>query len=898
MMQDEESDKNTNKGQIESAQDEIEHNDELEAVEIEDNSNDNKLQDEIEVMEQALTKTGKGDLKKLKTAIKLPNEFELSGPSCNTDVTGDDVSKVEKQEISCECEQPTGTGGAVPVVLSLDLECPGQQSLKGISSDEPVKGYDDKSSTLSVEIRSDKESAENETLIREITSENTSSVIITPPPKQSTISNDSIFEINCNTSSENSTRVPETQQFAAADSSFVIEYAVSYLNAKVSSTNINLASLESLAKNESLSSGSNLVESKLKNDLVTPTGSRNTSVKIRKAAPNKVNPDLSGSTLVRPATALALKRELKDSANLLSYRNGVLRNTLRPKDNLPPIKKTVDIPTPNRGYKNAHSSDSVRPYTSSSSYGGCLKKGISSTAQSAEDKISRRNGEGTLKRPSMIPKPRTPTPNAPKGPPSSKIDLQRKDKPSDYNLVPKIEPGRRTGNASETGKRRTVENETAKQNEELSKSSQSVSGTPDAMTIHEKMVGLQERLKATTTMIRKRMGMNSIALPALTDNGNIIKDDPTLRPKRSSEPALPKTASATLKDLYKNIFEMKAATMRLSDATTMVSQKEHIEKLLMNITEIQRIADRMLDSEGSASQLNEPGAKDATIKSNKSKENKICIKFTQLKDKQRRKEDEASNQSDDGCKSSPGTTTDLEVSAIENVKTEASLKETDSMDGIFIPSQEPFIHNIEEEDESNGLDITITFPELNNLLSDQNESHLSVCLSDISAEALRQLKRCPKDFTLRMDFIQGKVHFQSGKSPANNFSIGPDLKFIENPVDNVDDKKSDIISIKPSTECSYGSQLISVENRDEHVTSYKSLKSTDSELFNVADLPFLYRDVTLGTVTRSCMTLRNDPMMSMSIVARTFFKSMPQIPSLTYIQEANQLENGSRLAEI
>ncbi|CAH1968793.1 unnamed protein product [Acanthoscelides obtectus] len=834
MMQDEESDKNTNKGQIESAQDEIEHNDELEAVEIEDNSNDNKLQDEIEVMEQALTKTGKGDLKKLKTAIKLPNEFELSGPSCNTDVTGDDVSKVEKQEISCECEQPTGTGGAVPVVLSLDLECPGQQSLKGISSDEPVKGYDDKSSTLSVEIRSDKESAENETLIREITSENTSSVIITPPPKQSTISNDSIFEINCNTSSENSTRVPETQQFAAADSSFVIEYAVSYLNAKVSSTNINLASLESLAKNESLSSGSNLVESKLKNDLVTPTGSRNTSVKIRKAAPNKVNPDLSGSTLVRPATALALKRELKDSANLLSYRNGVLRNTLRPKDNLPPIKKTVDIPTPNRGYKNAHSSDSVRPYTSSSSYGGCLKKGISSTAQSAEDKISRRNGEGTLKRPSMIPKPRTPTPNAPKGPPSSKIDLQRKDKPSDYNLVPKIEPGRRTGNASETGKRRTVENE--------------------------------------------------------TDNGNIIKDDPTLRPKRSSEPALPKTASATLKDLYKNIFEMKAATMRLSDATTMVSQKEHIEKLLMNITEIQRIADRMLDSEGSASQLNEPGAKDATIKSNKSKENKICIKFTQLKDKQRRKEDEASNQSDDGCKSSPGTTTDLEV------KTEASLKETDSMDGIFIPSQEPFIHNIEEEDESNGLDITITFPELNNLLSDQNESHLSVCLSDISAEALRQLKRCPKDFTLRMDFIQGKVHFQSGKSPANNFSIGPDLKFIENPVDNVDDKKSDIISIKPSTECSYGSQLISVENRDEHVTSYKSLKSTDSELFNVADLPFLYRDVTLGTVTRSCMTLRNDPMMSMSIVARTFFKSMPQIPSLTYIQEANQLENGSRLA--
>nr|CAH7762274.1 unnamed protein product [Callosobruchus chinensis] len=781
-MQDEDSDKTTDH-QKETIRDQTEEAYHTVAADpqivIEANTNGNRLHEEIEP----------------KTPIKLPNDLDLSGPSCDKDVVGDDASKVKEQDILCECE----------------------------SANYSTKGDED-SSCLNSDLRSDATSTENERIIiREITSATTSSLIITPPAKQSTISNDSVLEINCN-----SATISETQESGVTNFSFVVESSISSLNVAASASNNNvqedgnLASLESLAKKNSFGKTINS-QSKASNEPETPTNSRNIPLKsvktdknIRKTPLPKIHPDVSGSRLSRPGTAVAPKKDMKTSSNLLSNRNGGVRNTASSKYKLSAIKRTVESPS-----KTAQASG-VRPYTSSSTYGRYIRKEINSSTQraiivpGARNTTNYRDVEGTLKPPSMIPKPRTGSINVQSGCPSSKIDLQRKDKPSDYNL--------------------------AKDTEDRSKSSHSES---DGGSIHSRISVLQSRLKKTTSMIRTRMDTNSILLPDTADHQDSIKDDP--------EPILPKTASATLKDLYKNIFEMKETAMRLSHSTTMVSQKEHMEKLLMDITEIQRIADKLLDSEASSSKINEPevsGSRDATIKSNKSKDNKIVIKFTQLKDKQKKKEEEeASNQSDEGNKGCPGTTTDLETGAIEKVKTENSLKNADSMEGVFIPSQEPFIHNIEEEEESNG---------------------------------------CPKDFTLRMDFVQGKVHFQSGKSPVNNFSIGPDLKFIEYPVD---DKMSDIISIKPSTECSYGSQ-----NRDEHAASYKSLKSTDSELFNVVNWPFLWRDATLGTVTRSCMTLRKERMMSMAIIARQVFKSMPQIPSLTYIQEENDLENGIRLA--
>lgn len=101
------------------------------------------------------------------------------------------------------------------------------------------------------------------------------------------------------------------------------------------------------------------------------------------------------------------------------------------------------------------------------------------------------------------------------------------------------------------------------------------------------------------------------------------------------------------------------------------------------------------------------------------------------------------------------------------------------MYGIFIPSfdEPPQMEDDDDDDDEDGLDITIRFPELEKTLNHEDDSHLSVCFSNISAEALGKLKRCPKDFTLRMDFVQGKMFFQSGRSPANNFSIGSTIYF-------------------------------------------------------------------------------------------------------------------------
>lgn len=102
---------------------------------------------------------------------------------------------------------------------------------------------------------------------------------------------------------------------------------------------------------------------------------------------------------------------------------------------------------------------------------------------------------------------------------------------------------------------------------------------------------------------------------------------------------------------------------------------------------------------------------------------------------------------------------------------------------------------------------------------------------------------------------------------------------------NMDFKKSDLISIKPSTECLYTSQIIPVEGASTK-ESIKLLKSTDSELFNVVSLPYMNRKSY--SATQSCFTFRNirKKLSGESMLAdRFYYKSMPQIPSLTRILE-------------
>nr|XP_023026094.1 muscle M-line assembly protein unc-89-like [Leptinotarsa decemlineata] len=439
--------------------------------------------------------------------------------------------------------------------------------------------------------------------------------------------------------------------------------------------------------------------------------------------------------------------------------------------------------------------------------------------------------------------------------------------------------------------------------------------------ISSRMMGLQERLKATTSMLRRKFEddkkKESKSVKRISDE--ILARQGLMTSTNVSE----RSVTNILDDLLSNISQMKQAASRIETNSPQKTQKEYVEKLFMKISEIQKIADKLSELDRNPAvpenpqsgnklpemdqssvvqesvKMDEPKLSQKATKKSPKKENKIYIKFMQTKD---RSKETKRNVEDTQIDNTEGVQTDLALgskltseslnSQIEETKTqkEIPLKESDSMDGVFIPSCEPPM-NTEEEEETNGLDITITFPEFTSTLSNRPDSHLSVRLSDISAEALRQLKRCPKDFTLRMDFVQGKVLFQSGKSAVNNFSIGPDLKFIENVVDN---KKSDIISIKPSTECSFASQLISVENVNKELGSGRSLRAIDSEIFSVVNMPFIYRNPS--SVTKSCVTFKNDGIFSMAILAGQFVRSMPQIPRLTNIFDDGFIENVNKAA--
>ncbi|KAF7270125.1 hypothetical protein GWI33_016884, partial [Rhynchophorus ferrugineus] len=113
-----------------------------------------------------------------------------------------------------------------------------------------------------------------------------------------------------------------------------------------------------------------------------------------------------------------------------------------------------------------------------------------------------------------------------------------------------------------------------------------------------------------------------------------------------------------------------------------------------------------------------------------------------------------------------------------------------------------------------------------------------------------------------------------------------DLKITECSMEN---KKSDIISIKPSTECTYASQVITVEG-EKRKSSIKVLKSTDSELFNVVSLPVINRK--FSDTTKSCITFKNETIHPSEPILfdRWRYKSMPQIPSLTRIVEEPTIE--------
>ncbi|XP_030753087.1 uncharacterized protein LOC115880100 isoform X2 [Sitophilus oryzae] len=396
--------------------------------------------------------------------------------------------------------------------------------------------------------------------------------------------------------------------------------------------------------------------------------------------------------------------------------------------------------------------------------------------------------------------------------------------------------------------------------------------------ITSKMLAFQQKIRETSSLLKAKVSQSNAVenkkSPDQNDHQKLEENSPNHQ----------KGNKMILNELYKNINLLNKEAVNLinieneNNKTFMIDNIENLISSLKGL--IGQFKEGESNSEDRVNELQEnlTANRDAESKSKAKENNKIHIKFLSSKSGAKKRK-----------------TNELQAEVVKEpgepklINEEERRKSQDSMDGFFLPSPDA-PSPVEEDDDEDGLDITITFPEFRQNITHEADSHVTVCFSDISAEALGRLKRCPKDFTLHMDFAQRKMTFQTGNLPTNNFSIGADLKVTEIPVDT---KKSDIISIKPSTECTYASQVIPVIEGPRR-SSVKTLKSTDSELFDVVSLPFLNRKSSV--TTRSCITFKNSAATHPSsclLLDRLRYRSMPQIPSLPNIFEEPGLEGTS-----
>ncbi|XP_066150324.1 uncharacterized protein [Euwallacea fornicatus] len=308
-------------------------------------------------------------------------------------------------------------------------------------------------------------------------------------------------------------------------------------------------------------------------------------------------------------------------------------------------------------------------------------------------------------------------------------------------------------------------------------------------------------------------------------------------------------------DFAKYVSKLAEETSDLSEISNPEAQASVVEDLCKHVVNLKKIANELktIENRASSEPLIPKDPLNPDLRTKQTKDiNKIYIKFLPSK---------ATIKKRKSCNSEAQTESEEDASRDD-------AKVVDSVDGMFIPSFDDPPETDDEDDDEEGLDIAIRIPELQKTLN-QHASHLSI----ISAEALGRIKRCPKEFTLKMDFVMGKVFFQPARAPASNFAIGPNFR-------KAGCTKSDLISIKLSTECLYASQIIPVEGATRK-DSIEFLRSADSEFFNAVSLPQATR--RSSAATKSCVSLRS---------AREYLlgdwaccKSMPQIPSLKRILE-------------
>lgn len=154
-------------------------------------------------------------------------------------------------------------------------------------------------------------------------------------------------------------------------------------------------------------------------------------------------------------------------------------------------------------------------------------------------------------------------------------------------------------------------------------------------TISSRMIGLQERLKATTSMLRQKIEMDRTKEKTSPEENRA-----DLEGEQETNTDIPSSSKTTVEELYKNIYSLKDVASALSENNTLTGQTKYIEQLFKNISEIKLIADKLSTRDQLNSKQDLPNNASDTISvekkkssSTNTKDNKIYIKFMHSKER-------------------------------------------------------------------------------------------------------------------------------------------------------------------------------------------------------------------------------------------------------------------------
>lgn len=341
------------------------------------------------------------------------------------------------------------------------------------------------------------------------------------------------------------------------------------------------------------------------------------------------------------------ENNLKENDGLLSKSHQPGNVALTGKETTKQVSKIGEVVE--HGEKESNCcSNTNRTSRCSQQYNQCLRPAVEK--QSLAEK-------GYPKKPSLIPKPTRSS--ASNGKYSDKEDTEKRDnvtyprtKPDLQKHFPKSGVKIKEPLSLHLSKSNTSNNQEHK------------GTTSNVNTISSRMMGLQERLKATTSMLRQKIELDRTKEKPVPEK-NFTESEA----EEETNTEMPSSSKSTVDELYRNIASLKDIAFALSENDTLTSQTKYIEKLFRNISDIKMIADKLcMRNEVNSKQDSSNDTNDTfSVEKKKSsstntKDNKIYIKFIHSKDRKcdnRKKTKESSPDQSEEVQTDPGLSSKL-----------------------------------------------------------------------------------------------------------------------------------------------------------------------------------------------------------------------------------------------